>query len=66
MANGNIPRADADAEIRILLAQAIGHLRVVSESATTLTRRRTIDLITEATRAIEAARKLAEQSNPRP
>jgi len=66
MAKGTVPRADADAEIRILLAQAIGHLRVVSESATTLTRRRTIDLITEATRAIEAARKLAEQSNPRP
>jgi hypothetical protein len=64
MASDKVPRADADAEIRILLAQAIGHLRVVSESATTLTAEESSIFINEASRAVEAGRKLAEQSNP--
>jgi hypothetical protein len=64
MAPKQILRAVADAEIRALLGEAVGHLRTASESGLTLTRKRLFDVIDAATQSIEQARRLTEQSNP--
>jgi hypothetical protein len=50
-----------EAEIRGLLAEACGALRLVSESHGELNRETVHELVTEATRAIERADQLAKR-----
>jgi hypothetical protein len=66
MADDNIPRPPdvTDAEIKSVVGEAVGHLRIVSESQHSLSRSAIRGLLDQATRAIEAARKLLDRPTP--
>lgn len=63
MADDNLPRPRdvTDAEIKSVIGEAVGHLRLISESHHSLSSSAIRGLLDQATRAIEAARKLLDR-----
>ena len=63
MADNNLPRPRGvtDAEIKSVIGEAVGHLRLISESHHPLARSAIRGLLDQATRAIEATRKLLDR-----
>jgi len=58
--DGMIGRDGAEDEIRVLLAEAVGALRIISESVGPLRRALVRQAINEARRALSAAETLAD------
>ena len=55
------PPTAAEVELRALLGECIGHLRLISESAGPLRKSRARELLLEADRALKAACDLADR-----
>ena len=63
MADDNLPRPRdvTDAEIKSVIGEAVGHLRLISESHHPLARNAGRGLLDQAQRSLDAARKLLDR-----